>query len=54
MYVNDVCDKCSVLRLCSQHRRAHDLNFSARAQGVCPRARATRVCKYECSSNIHT
>ena len=24
-----MCVRCSVLRLCSQHRRAHDLNISA-------------------------
>ena len=29
MYVYNLCVRCSVLRLCSQHRRAHDLNISA-------------------------
>ena len=38
--------RCSVLRLCSQHRQAHDLNISAQARRVCPRPRATRVCEW--------
>ena len=41
-----MCVRCSVLRLCSQYRRAHDLNISAWARRVCPRARATRVCEW--------
>ena len=49
-----MCVRCSVLRLCSQHRRAHDLNISARARRVCPRARATRVLSGECSSKMQT
>ena len=43
---------CLVLRLCSQHRRPHDLNISARARWVCSRARATRVVSGECSSTF--
>ena len=38
-----MCVMCPVLRLCPQHRRAHDLNISARARRVCSSARATRV-----------
>ena len=35
--------RCSVLRLCSKHRRVRELTTSARAQLACPNARATRV-----------
>ena len=45
-----MCVRCSVLRLCSQYlyiyRQAHDLNISAWARRVCPRARVTRVCEW--------
>ena len=41
-----MCVRCFVLRLGSQYRQAHDLNISARARRVYPRARATRVCEW--------
>ena len=35
--------RCSVLRLCSKHRRVRELTTSARAQLAGTNARATRV-----------
>ena len=48
-----MCVRCSVLRLFSQHRRAHDLNISALAPRICPRAPATRVCEWWVQLYIH-
>ena len=41
-----------MLRLCSEHRRAHDLNISPRARRVCPGLEPLEFVSGECSSTF--